>query len=66
MDRKKNGEILRDLRGQKSAREVASALHISPSALLMYERGERVPRDPIKESIAAYYNTTVSEIFFTK
>lgn len=66
MDRKKSGEILRELRGKRSASEVASALNISISALLMYERGERAPRDATKESIAAYYNTTVSDIFFAK
>lgn len=66
MDAVKNGKKLRELRGEKTASEVANALNISISALLMYERGERTPRDSIKESLAAYYNTEVGDIFFDK
>ena len=38
-----NGKRLRQLRGDRPACEVASAVGISESALLMYERGERNP-----------------------
>ncbi len=53
------------LRGDKSRQEVANAVGISVSALSMYENGERIPRDPIKVRLAAYYGSTVEEIFFT-
>lgn len=59
-----NGERLRELRAGKSAREVASAIGISESALLMYEQGNRNPRDEIKESLARYYGRKVADIFY--
>ena len=55
---------LRQLRGEKSARTVADAIDISESALLMYERGERNPRDDIKVRIAQYYGVGIGEIFY--
>ena len=60
----KIGQILRGLRGEKSAVEVSSALGISKSALAMYERGDRIPRDEIKVRIAKYYKKSVQSIFF--
>lgn len=57
---------LRELRGNKSREEVATACHISVSALAMYETGGRVPRDEIKVALARYYETTVGEIFFNQ
>ena len=53
-----------ELRGDKSREEVAKSLGISLSALAMYERGERSPRDEIKIKIADYYKTSVQDIFF--
>ena len=64
MDGEKIGQILRGLRGEKSAVEVSSALGISKSALAMYERGDRIPRDEIKVRIAKYYKKSVQSIFF--
>ena len=58
-------EKLVNLRGDKTQAEVAGALDISVSALSNYEQGIRIPRDPIKKKIAAYYNRTVDYIFFT-
>ena len=58
------GEKLRALRGEKSADEVAKAIGISDSAIGMYEREERIPRDHIKVKLAEYFNTTVQAIFF--
>ena len=60
----KIGHHLRELRGDTPRKEVAFSLGISLSALAMYERGERVPRDEVKKRIAAYYRTTVEEIFY--
>ena len=45
MDKSVISERLVKLRGTKSQEEVARATGISPSALSMYENGERVPRD---------------------
>ena len=61
---KEIGKILVNLRGEKSQKEVATALGISISALSMYETGERVPRDSIKIRISAYYNKPIQEIFY--
>lgn len=61
---KEIGERLKILRGDKARKEVADDLGISVSAVTMYENGDRVPRDEIKEKIAEYYNTTVQVIFF--
>lgn len=55
---------LRDLRGERSREEVAATLHISVSALSMYENGARIPRDEIKVALARFYDTTVGELFF--
>ena len=52
MDSKTIGHKLRALRGEMDAKTVADALGISTSALFMYERGERIPRDQIKKRIA--------------
>lgn len=60
------GMKLRALRGSKSQQKVADDLGITKSALSMYERNQRVPRDEIKVRIAEYYNVSVSEIFYAK
>lgn len=54
-----------ELRGNRTREEVANAIGVSKSAIAMYEKGERVPRDPIKLKIAEYYGKTVQDIFFT-
>lgn len=64
MNETENGKKLRQLRGDKSAKDVSEALGISMSALLMYERGERNPRDNIKIKLAHYYDTTIEDLFF--
>ena len=59
------GKRLKALRGTQAPDFVAESLGISRSALFMYERGERVPRDEIKIRIARFYNCSVEDIFFT-
>lgn len=59
-----NGKRLRELRGTRPACEVADAVGISESALLMYERGERNPRDDIKVLLAGYYGVGIGTIFY--
>ncbi|MDR6226639.1 helix-turn-helix domain-containing protein [Desmospora profundinema] len=52
------------LRGARSRTEVAGQLHISVSALQMYENGRRVPRDDIKVKLAQYYGVSVEYLFY--
>ena len=66
MDSKAIGHRLRALRGDRDAKSVADALGISISALFMYERGERIPRDQIKKRISQYFDKSVEEIFFSE
>lgn len=51
-------------RGERKQREVAKAIGISDSALAMYEGGNRVPRDEIKEKLAKFYGLSVGFLFF--
>lgn len=60
------GDKLRELRQDKTQEQVAADLGISRSAYMMYENGERVPRDQIKMRIANYYNTSVGSLFFAE
>lgn len=64
MDAVDIGKRLIELRGNRTQEEVARANNISVSAIGMYERGERIPRDELKIRLAAYYNKTVQEIFY--
>lgn len=59
------GAKLRELRGSRSQLEVANVVGISKSALAMYERDERVPRDEIKIRLADYYGQSVQFIFYS-
>lgn len=65
LNREKIGKRLIALRGKKTQEEVSKKLKISISALGMYERGERIPRDEIKIRIAKFYGKSVQEIFFS-
>lgn len=58
------GKKLKALRGDKTQKEVAADIGISKSALAMYERDERVPRDEVKVQIANYYNEAVGALFY--
>lgn len=58
------GAKLRELRGKKTIQKVADDLGITKSALAMYERDERVPRDEIKIRIADYYGQSVQSLFY--
>lgn len=66
MDANLIGKRLVALRGKKTQSQVSNAVGITVSALSMYECGERIPRDEVKERIAEYYGCTVQEIFFAK
>ena len=64
MDISKIRQNLVEARGEKTQTEVAKDLGISVSSLSMYETGERVPRDEVKEQLARYYGKTVGGLFF--
>lgn len=66
MDAKAIGQRLIALRmkANKTQDEVAKAIGSSLSAIGMYERGERIPRDEVKLAIAKYFDTTVQSIFY--
>ena len=64
MNAKAIGKRLIELRGNKTQEEVSKAIGSSLSAIGMYERGERIPRDEVKLAIAKYYDTTVQAIFY--
>ena len=64
MDARKIADRLIALRGSKTQTEVAKAIGVSPSAYSMYESAERIPRDEIKNRIAAFYKKSVSTIFY--
>jgi len=59
------GKRLRTLRGTKTQKEVGDAIGVTAMAISLYERGERVPNDDVKVTLARYFNSTVEAIFFT-
>lgn len=59
------GMKLKALRGQRTQQEVADKVGITKSALAMYERDKRVPRDEVKVKLAAFYGESVQAIFFS-
>ena len=60
------GKRLIELRESKneSQSQVADALNISVSAIGMYEREERIPRDEIKIKLSEHYGVPVGNLFF--
>ena len=60
------GNILRNLRGDKSIEKTAREIGVSKSAWAMYERDERVPRDEVKIRIANHFGKSVQEIYFNQ
>ena len=58
------GEVLKELRGNKSQQKIADELGITKSSWAMYERNERVPRDEVKVRIARYFGKSVQDILF--
>lgn len=50
---------------KKTQQEVADDLNITKSALAMYEKDNRVPRDEVKVRLAEYYGESVENLFFS-
>ncbi|MBR2343015.1 MAG: helix-turn-helix transcriptional regulator [Clostridia bacterium] len=65
-DKKMFSKRLVELRNKKkkTRAEVAAAVGISISAVAMYERGERIPKDDVKRKLADFYGKSVAYIFF--
>ena len=63
-NREKIGERLKELRGERTQSEIATAIGVTSMAISQYERGERVPNDEIKIKISNYFHKGVEEIFF--
>ena len=61
-----SGQMIRQLRSNRnlSLEKTAQDLNISKSALAMYERDERVPRDQVKLRIAEYFQVSVESLFY--
>ena len=64
MEPKEIGKRLQELRGNRNQEEIANACGISPAAVGMYERGERIPRDEIKIRLARYFGVSVESLFY--
>ena len=64
MNREEIGKRLRTLRGSRSLEDVSKALGVTPMAVSLWERGERIPSDDLKIKIAAYYKRSVTFIFY--
>lgn len=64
MNAKAVGMRLQNLRRDRSREEVAAAVMVSESAIAMYERGERIPRDETKERLSKFYGVSVESLFF--
>ena len=58
------GKRLRELRGNRTIREISDLTGIGESALGMYERGERNPRDDVKLKLARVYGVSIADIFY--
>lgn len=67
MENKTYSSKLIELRKKKgvSRAKLANELGISRSAVAMYERGERVPKDDIKIKLAKFYNKSIAFIFYS-
>jgi len=64
MDKEKIGRMLRELRGDKTQKEVADAVGVTAMAISQYEQGERIPQDEIKVKLAKFFNKSIEDIFF--
>ena len=65
IDTKVIGNRLRELRGDKTQKEVADAVGVTAMAVCQYEAGTRAPSDQVKIALAEYFGRTVENIFFT-
>ena len=66
MEKKSYNVILKELRESKglSRVSVAKSVGVTKSAIAMYERGERVPKDDTKKKFSKLFGTSVEYIFY--
>lgn len=57
-------KLLAELRGDMTQRELAKKLDLTPSAIAMYETGERTPPLEKAKKIAAFFGVPVESIKF--
>lgn len=55
---------LRQLRGDRSQREIALKTGVSTMAISLYENGKRLPRAPIMAQLARVFDVSVDDLFF--
>ena len=67
IDGAKIGSRIKGMRYERgeTAEDLAKSIGVSPSAIAMYEIGQRIPRDEIKIKIAEHCGLPVEDIFFT-
>lgn len=67
IDRTAVGNKIKSFRERKGVlqKDMAEAIGVTAMAVSQWERGERMPNDSLKVTIATYFGTTVSDIFFT-
>lgn len=58
------GTKLRELRGDRSQREIAEGIGVTAMAISQYERGERIPNDEIKIALAKFFNQNIEKLFY--
>ena len=60
------GKKLRNLRLKEglTAKQFAEIIGSTEASICAYERGSRVPVDPVKVKIANYFEMTVQDLFF--
>lgn len=68
MDKMKIGMKLVELRKERgeTTSDVANAVGTTQAAISMYECGQRIPRDHIKENLSRHFGVPVEQIFFAE
>ena len=66
IDGAKIGSKIKEMRNERNetAEALAKSIGVSPSAIAMYEIGQRIPRDEIKIKIAEHFGMPIESIFF--
>jgi putative transcriptional regulator len=59
------GQRLRNLRGERSQKEVAAALGMPATTLSTLENQENVPRGEVLQRLAEYFKVPVTYFFYT-
>ena len=60
------GKRLKELRGEKTLENVGNDLNVTPMAVSLWERGERIPNDDMKLKISNYFGVPLFDIFYAE